>query len=55
MEPFYLSVVVCVIGLVVYFASDKPKVELVGRWAYGIGLAAVLLEFGPTVIAALRR
>lgn len=39
-----LSLLVCIIGLLVYILAANPKVQELGRIAYGAGLLAFLLQ-----------
>jgi hypothetical protein len=47
-----VSLVVCVVGLVVYLAAPPtaPKATEVGRLAFACGLLCVLLEVGTRVV-----
>lgn len=42
----YLSVLVCVIGMLVYALSANPKVAELGRISFAMGLLAFLLTVG---------
>lgn len=39
----YLSLVVCIVGLLIWLASNHPKLPEVGRIMFGVGLLAWLL------------
>jgi Na+/phosphate symporter len=54
MNPIYVSAAVCIGGVILYLVSDKPKPETIGRYCFGIGLAAFLLEFGGRVLGFVR-
>jgi hypothetical protein len=57
----YLSLLICLVGLVVYLIANTPpsanpisaKVMEVGRLMFWVGLLVFLLRFGPEVISAL--
>lgn len=40
----YLSLLIAVIGLVMYFICANPKLQEIGRIAFGVGLLAFLLK-----------
>lgn len=40
----YLSLLVAIIGAFLYFASQNPKVQEIGRISFGVGLLAFLLK-----------
>ena len=46
----YLSLLVCLIGLLAYALSANPKVAELGRLSFGVGLLAFLLRVsGPAI------
>lgn len=49
----YLSLVVSIIGALFYGVSKNPKLEELGRLAFGAGLLAFLLAY-TKVISILR-
>jgi Na+/phosphate symporter len=51
----YLPLLVCVIGLIMYFICSNPKLIEVGRIMFWTGLLAFLLGGGPSHIATLPR
>ena len=50
----FLSLIVCVVGLVLYFIASNPKVAEVGRVCFWTGLLAFLLANGSAVVGLLR-
>lgn len=44
-----LSLLVCIIGLLVYVLSGNPKVSEMGRIAFAMGLLAFLLQVREVV------
>ncbi len=54
MEGF-LSLIVSVIGLVIYFVATNPKVNEVGRTMFWTGLLAFLLAYGSHSVGLLGR
>jgi Na+/phosphate symporter len=50
----YLSLFVCLVGLVLYALSSTPKPTEVGRLMFGCGLLVFLLETGAKVFPFLR-
>jgi hypothetical protein len=40
----YLSLLVAVVGLIVYILSANPKVQALSLWAWGAGLLAFLMQ-----------
>jgi Na+/phosphate symporter len=50
----YLSLIVCVIGLVLYFVATNPKASEAGRIAFAFGLLAFLLAW-PRLVQVLPR
>ena len=46
----YISLLVCVIGLVIYFIATKGEVKEAGRLAYFAGLLAFLLQLSPKMV-----
>ena len=51
----YASLLICVIGLLVYALSNNPKVMEMGRIAFGCGLLAFLLTLPGHTVALLNR
>jgi Na+/phosphate symporter len=50
----FLSLLVCVIGLIIYAISNNAKVAELGRIAYFAGLLAFLLQGASQVVSVLR-
>lgn len=50
----FLSLIVAVIGLVIYFIATNPKVNEVGRICFFSGLFAFLLANGSAMVGLLR-
>ena len=50
----FLSIIVCVIGLIVYLIGTNGKAAELGRLAFFAGLFAFLLQFGPQTVSLLR-
>ena len=47
----YLSLLVCLIGLLAYALSANPKVAELGRLSFWVGLLAFLLRVsGPAIV-----
>lgn len=46
----YLSLLVAVLGLLVYVLASKAEVKELGRIAYGVGLLAFLLKIAESAI-----
>ncbi len=42
----YLSLLICLIGLIVFCVSDKPKVSTLSLHLFWVGLLAFLLQYG---------
>jgi SpoU rRNA methylase family enzyme len=51
----FLSLLVCVIGLLVYALSSNGKVAEMGRIAYAMGLLAFLLQVPAHLVSLLGR
>jgi hypothetical protein len=49
----FLSLGVCLIGLIVYALSNHPKVSELARIAYFAGLLAFLLQVAPRMMSIL--
>ena len=49
----FLSLLVCIIGLLVYILAANPKAAELGRIAYFAGLLAFLLQVSPQLINLL--
>ena len=47
----YLSLIVAVAGVVMYFIASNSKVQEIGRIAYHAGLFVFLLQLAPQIIA----
>lgn len=45
----WLSLIVCVLGLLCYALSTNGKVQELGRLAYAIGLLVFLFDFGGRI------
>jgi len=45
----YLSVIIAVIGLLMYALASNPKVARIGEIAFAAGLFAFLLTFGGNI------
>lgn len=43
---FYLPIVVCIVGLVIYLVSNHPKANAIALHMFWVGLAVFLLNFG---------
>ena len=50
----FLSLLVCIIGLLVYALSSNAKVAELGRIAFGCGLLAFLLQASPQMLSILK-
>jgi hypothetical protein len=46
----FLSLAICVIGLIVYIISTNAKIAEVGRLSFFAGLFVFLMQFGPYII-----
>lgn len=44
MIPIYLSLLIAIIGAILYFVSANGKVAELGRLSFGVGLLAFLLH-----------
>lgn len=51
----FLSLIVGVIGLVLYFIATNPKVSEVGRVCFWVGLLAFLLANGSQTVGLFGR
>jgi Na+/phosphate symporter len=49
----YLSIIIAVIGILMYFVSTNPKVQRVGEIMFGAGLLAFLIAVGGQAIGVL--
>lgn len=49
-----LSIIVLLIGLVVYAISSNPKAQELGRISFAMGLLAALLQLGGQAISLLK-
>lgn len=45
----YLSLLVAIVGLIMYILSANPKIQALALWAWGAGLLAFLMQAGRTV------
>lgn len=50
----YLSLLVCIVGLLMYALCVNPKLAEIGRLAYACGLLAFLLETVPKLVGVIR-
>ena len=50
----YLSLLIAVIGLLVYVLAVNPKWAEIGRIAFGVGLLAFLLETVPKMVGLMK-
>lgn len=50
----YLSLLIAVIGALVYALSANPKLQELGRISFFAGLLAFLLHFGPEALRVLK-
>jgi Na+/phosphate symporter len=46
MVVILLPLLVCILGLVIYLGTEKPKAQEIGRICFAFGLLATLLIFG---------
>lgn len=46
----YLSLLVSVVGVLVYCLASKAELKEIGRIAYGVGLLAFLLKIAESAI-----
>lgn len=51
----YLSLIVALIGLVIYAVSMNPKLMEIGRLMFGAGVLVFLLQTAPRVVGVLSR
>lgn len=51
----YLSLIIALIGLVIYAVSVNPKLAEIGRLMFGSGLFVFLLHTGTDWIGVLKR
>lgn len=52
----YLSLLVAVLGLILYLLSANPKIQSLALWAWGAGLLAFLMEVsGGRMVGLLGR
>lgn len=51
----FLSLIVCVLGLVIYFIPSHPKVNECGRVMFWTGLLVFLFANGSAVVGTLGR
>lgn len=49
----YVSLLVALIGVLMYILSANPKINELGRIAFACGLLAFLLQLSPTTIGLL--
>lgn len=49
----YLSLLVALLGLLVYILADKPKPVELGRLAFACGLLAFLLKLNENMVGVL--
>jgi Na+/phosphate symporter len=50
----YLSLFICLVGLILYLATEKPKPSEIGRLMFGCGLFVFLFETGMKVFPFLK-
>ena len=50
----YLSLLVCVIGALVYALSANPKMQELGRLSFGCGLLAFLLRVSGAALEVIK-
>jgi hypothetical protein len=50
----YLSVIVAILGLILYLATSKPKPSEIGRILFFTGLLAFLLAVGEATVSLLK-
>lgn len=46
----YLSLLVSIIGLLIWALAANPLVKEAGKYAYWVGLLAFLMRFGPDLL-----
>ncbi len=51
----YLSLIVALVGLVIYAVTMNPKLSEIGRLMFGCGLFVFLLQMVPRVVSVLSR
>lgn len=49
----FLSLLVAVVGAIIYIVAANPKMSEMGRLSFTVGLLAFLFQFGPHTVAAL--
>lgn len=50
----FISLVVCLVGLFMYYAAAKAETKEAGRIMFAFGLLAFLLQLGPQVVGLLQ-
>jgi hypothetical protein len=50
----YLSLLVALVGLLMYALSANPKLAEIGRISFFAGLLAFLIQIAPHMVGALR-
>jgi Na+/phosphate symporter len=50
----FLSLIICIIGLVIYFVATHPKVSECGRVMLWTGLLAFLIANGSATVGLLK-
>ena len=50
----YLSLLVCLIGMVIYAIASNPKAQELGRLSFFAGLLAFLINVGPKAAELLK-
>ena len=50
----YLSLLVCIVGLLMYALMDNPKLSEIGRLSFFAGLLAFLLESVPRMVGVIK-
>ena len=50
----FVSLLVAIIGVLMYALAVNPKLQEIGRIAFAMGLLAFLLRLGPEVVSIFR-
>lgn len=50
----YISLLVCIIGVLAYALAANPKISEIGRLAYFAGLLVFLLQAVPHLVGVLK-
>jgi hypothetical protein len=51
----FVSLLVTIIGLLMYALAANPKLQEIGRISYAFGLLVFLLRIGPDLVSIFRR